>query len=280
MSSTDASAADRELKERHRRMWALGDYPAMARDWLWPLGERLVQAAAIAPGQRVLDVGAGTGNAAIRAAARGADVVASDLTPELFEDGRARAREAGVELEWRQADAEALPFADGEFDVVLSCIGAMFAPHHEATASELVRVCRPGGTIAMINWTPEGVIGQLFGAMKPYLPPPPAGASPPPKWGSEDHVRELFGTAVTGLKMTREVLPFDLLEEPAEYRDYFKQRYGPTIIAYRNVAGEPERAAALDADLAGLFERVNLADRGEPARYDLEYLLVTAQRAG
>src|SRR3954469_23036671 len=145
-TSTTAAAptdADRALKERHRKMWALGDYPQMVRDFLLPLGERLVDEAGIAAGDRVLDVGAGTGNAAIAAARRGARVVASDLTPELFEDGRARAAQAGAHLDWVQADAEALPFADGEFDVVLSCIGAMFAPRHPAVAAELTRVCRP-----------------------------------------------------------------------------------------------------------------------------------------
>jgi ubiquinone/menaquinone biosynthesis C-methylase UbiE len=279
-TETPGAAADRELKERHRKMWALGDYPAMARDFLLPLGERLVDAAGVTAGDRVLDIGAGTGNAAIAAAQRGARVVASDLTPELFADGRARAAELGVDLDWAQADAEALPFADGEFDVVLSCIGAMFAPHHDATASELLRVCRPGGTIAMLNWTPEGVIGQLFGTMKPYLPSPPPGASPPPLWGSEDHVRERFGADVADLSMARDVLPVALCDRPAEYRDYFKHRYGPTIVAYRNIAGEPGRADALDAQLDALFDRTNLAAAGEPARYEFEYLVLAGRRAG
>ena len=279
-TGTGAPDADRELKERHRKMWALGDYPAMARDFLLPLGERLIDAAGIAAGDRVLDVGAGSGNAAIAAAHRGARVVASDLTPELFADGRARAAEQGVDLEWVQADAEALPFADGEFDVVVSCIGAMFAPHHDATAAELLRVCRPGGTIAMLNWTPEGVIGELFGTMKPFLPAPPPGASPPPLWGSEDHVRACFGAAVQDLAMTREALPVALADHPAGYRDYFKQRYGPTIVAYRNIAGEPGRADELDARLDALFERTNLAAAGEPARYAFEYLVLAGRRAG
>jgi SAM-dependent methyltransferase len=274
------AVADRELKERHRKMWALGDYAGMARDFLLPLGERLVDGAAVAAGDRVLDIGAGTGNAAIAAARRGAQVIASDLTPELFADGRVRAAEHGVDLEWVQADAEALPFADGQFDVVMSCIGAMFAPHHDTTARELVRVCRPGGTIALLNWTPEGLIGELFRTMGPYLPAPPPGASPPPLWGSEDHVRERFGDSVTDLSMSRESLPVALFERPDDYRDYFKQRYGPTIVAYRNVAGEPDRADQLDAALAGLFERADLAAGGESARYEFEYLLLVGRRAG
>jgi ubiquinone/menaquinone biosynthesis C-methylase UbiE len=276
---TTTTAADRELKERHRKMWALGDYPSIAREMVAPLGERLVAAAGIAAGQRVLDVGAGTGNAAIPAAERGAAVVASDLTPELFEDGRARAAERGVELEWTQADAEALPFADGEFDVVMSCIGAMFAPHHEDVARELARVCRPGGTIAMINWTPEGMIGDVFRTMGPFMPAPPPGATPPPRWGSEDHVRELFGDTVTDLHMGRDVLPVMQFEEPVEYRDYFKARYGPTIVAYRNVADQPDRTRELDDAFARLTEERNLAAPGEPARFEMEYLVVVARRA-
>src|SRR3954451_2252265 len=282
-TSTTAAAptdADRALKERHRKMWALGDYPQMVRDFLLPLGERLVDEAGIAAGDRVLDVGAGTGNAAIAAARRGARVVASDLTPELFIAGRARAADEGVELEWVQADAEHLPFADGEFDVVISTIGAMFAPHHEATASELARVCRLGGTVGMINWTPEGVIGDLFRAMGPVMPAPPPGATPPPRWGSEEHVRELFGDTVTDLSMTRDVLPVAFLDEAAAYGEYFKHNYGPTIVAYKNVADDPARVAELDAALAHVFEQTNLAPSGAAARHAFEYLVVVARRAG
>ena len=141
-------------------------------------------------GQRVLDVAAGTGTSALPAARRGAEVTATDLTPELLDVGRAAAAAEGLELTWQTADAEALPYADAEFDVVLSAIGVMFAPHHQQAADELVRVCRPGGTIGVLSWTPEGFIGQLFATMKPYAPPPPPGASPAPLWGRADHVRE------------------------------------------------------------------------------------------
>src|SRR3954469_1053077 len=149
--------SDPELKTRHRAMWASGDYTHMVETFLLPLGPRLVETAGIGPGTRVLDVAAGTGNASLPAAERGAAVTASDLTPELLEAGRARAREAGLELEWAEADAERLPFADASFDVVMSSIGVMFAPHHQAAADELVRVCRPGGNIALLCWTPEGM---------------------------------------------------------------------------------------------------------------------------
>ncbi len=116
-------------------------------------------------------------------------MVACDLTPELFASGREQAAQHGVEVEWHEADAEALPYADSEFDVVLSCVGVMFAPHHQATADELTRVCRPGGTIGLLSWTPEGFLGQMLATIKPYAPPPPPGAQPPPLWGSENHVR-------------------------------------------------------------------------------------------
>ena len=192
MSSVPGS----ELKARHRAMWASGDYPSMVETFLLPLGPRLVGACGIGAGMRVLDVAAGTGNASIPAAERGATVTASDLTPELLEAGRRQAESRGLELEWVTADAESLPFEDESFDVVMSSIGAMFAPHHQDVADELVRVCRPGGTIGMLNWTPEGMIGALFRTMGPFAPPPPPGAQPPPLWGGEDHVRELFGDRV------------------------------------------------------------------------------------
>jgi ubiquinone/menaquinone biosynthesis C-methylase UbiE len=171
-------------------MWASGDYPGMVETFLLPLGPRLVEACRIGAGMPVLDVAAGTGNASIPAAQAGGEVTASDLTPEPFEAGRKRAQEAGVELDGVEADAENLPFEAESFDVVMSSIGAMFAPMHQQVTDELVRVCRPGGTIGMLNWTPEGMIGALFRTMGPFAPSPPPGAQPPPLWGSEDHVRE------------------------------------------------------------------------------------------
>ena len=170
---TAQTDADRALKQKHRAMWASGDYPTLASDLIWELGPRAVAAADVRPGERVLDVAAGSGNAAIPAALRGAMVVATDLAPELFDAGRRHATEAGAELEWREADAEALPFADDAFDVVLSTVGVMFAPHHQVAADELVRVVRPGGRIALISWTPEGFIGQMFKVMKPFAAPLP-----------------------------------------------------------------------------------------------------------
>ena len=270
--------ADRQLKAKHRALWASGDYPAVAADLIPDLGPRLVAACGVRSGQRVLDVAAGSGNAAVPAAATGATVTASDLTPELFEAGRAIAARHGVELDWVEADAEALPFDDNSFDVVLSCVGAMFAPHHQVTADELVRVVRPGGTIGMINWTPGGLIGNLFATMKPYAAPPPAGASAPPLWGDEDHVRELFGDKVTDLKARRETVRIDHCASPLEFREYWKRNYGPTIAAYRFNEDRPERVAELDRDFLTLLENWNQANEPGRTAYDAEYLLVTATK--
>jgi SAM-dependent methyltransferase len=271
----DTVAADRELKARHRAMWALGDYPSVATEIIPSLGPRLVEAAGVGAGDRVLDIAAGSGNVAIPAARTGASVVASDLTPELLETGRRDAEAAGVSLDWRQADAEALPFTDGEFDKVLSCVGIMFAPHHQAGADEMVRVCRPGGTIGLICWTPEGFIGQMFAAMKPFVAPPPPGAQPPPLWGDETHVRALLGDRVTDVAARRETLRVDHFGRPQDFRDYFKLRYGPTIAAYKGIADDPEKVAALDAALDDLAGRHDLGS----GVLEWEYLLLTARRA-
>ncbi len=271
-SRTD-EAADRALKAKHRTMWALGNYPAVASEVIPELGPVLVKACGVSAGDRVLDVGAGSGNAAIPAALAGAHVVASDLTPELFDAGRAAAAECGAELEWQQADAEALPYGDGEFDTVMSCVGVMFAPHHQRSADELVRVCRPGGTIGLLSWTPTGFIGQMFATMKPYAPPPPAGASPPPLWGDEDHVRKLLGDRVTDLDARRQEVRIGRFGSPEAFRNYFKSNYGPTIAVYRNLGFDTERVAALDQDLVDLARRFTAED----GTMSWEYLLVTAK---
>ena len=275
-STTDAGRA---LKAKHRAMWAFGDYPAVATDLVSSLGPTLVGACQVRPGDRVLDVAAGTGNAAIPAAEAGASVVASDLTPELLETGRREAERRGTTLEWREADAENLPFGDNEFDTVMSCLGVMFAPFHQATADELIRVCRPGGTIGLINWTPEGFIGQMFATMKPYAPPPPPGAQPPPLWGREDHVRELLGDQVTDVRARRQTVRISRFGRPEDFRDYFKANYGPTIAAYRGIADDPRRTAALDAELADLARRHDLAagSTGNTVM-EWEYLLLTAHK--
>jgi SAM-dependent methyltransferase len=265
--------ADRELKARHRALWASGDYPAVAAELIPELGPELVKAAGVRAGQRVLDVAAGSGNAAIPAAATGADVTASDLTPELFDAGRRIAAEQGVDLTWAEGDAEALPFPDGAFDVVLSCVGAMFAPRHQTVADELLRVTRPDGTIGMINWTPQGFIGNLFATMAPYAPPPPPGATPPPRWGDEEHVRALFGDRVTALDMRRQTVRMGENLDPTGFREYWKRNYGPTIAVYKFNADRPERIADLDRDFLKF-----LTDWNDGSGWAAEYLLVTARK--
>jgi SAM-dependent methyltransferase len=272
-----STVSDSELKGRHRAMWASGDYPSMVETFLLPLGPRLVEACAIGPDMRVLDVAAGTGNASIPAAQRGASVTASDLTPELLEAGRRRAESEGVELEWAEADAERLPFDPESFDVVISSIGAMFAPHHQDVADELVRVCRPGGTIGLLSWTPEGMLGALFRTIGPFAPPPPPGAQPPPMWGSEDHLAELFGDRVDWQTLERDLLEITAFERPRDYGEHFKGLYGPAIAARANAA-KSGREGEFDQALDQFCDEWN---RGTPdrARFEKEYLLAVGTRA-
>src|SRR4051794_15239109 len=271
-STSDADAA---LKGRHRAMWALGDYHAVATEVIPDLGPVLVEATHLGPGDHVLDVAAGSGNVAIPAAATGAHLVASDLTPELLDQGKADAEAAGVSLEWQVGDAEHLPYDDNMFDAVTSCVGVMFAPHHQEAADELVRVCRPGGRIGLISWTPTGFIGQLFATMKPYVAPPPPGAQPPPLWGDIEHVRGLLGDRVTDIQASQQLLNAGDLSDPVAFREYFKRNYGPTIAAYRGLAEDPERTAELDQALLDLVERFRTPD----GKVEWEYLLVIATKA-
>jgi SAM-dependent methyltransferase len=265
-----SSPAITELKSRHRAMWASGDYPSMVETFLTPLGPRLVGALDIHPGDTVLDVAAGTGNASLPAAARGARVTASDLTPELLDAGRARA--GALELDWVAADAEALPFGDGEFDVTMSAIGVMFAPHHAEAAAELVRVTRSGGKVGVLSWTPEGMIGSLFRTMGPFAPPPPPGASPAPLWGSEAHLRSLFGDDVAWQSFTSDTLRVDAFPDARDFGEHFRQRYGPTIAtrAYAASQGrETEFDAALDAFCDEWFR---------DGHFELEYLVAVGTK--
>ncbi len=237
---TDARASDGvddELKAKHRKVWSLGNYPAVAKALIPHLGATLVEASGIRPGQDVLDVAAGSGNATIPAAQLGARVVGQDLTPALLAAGAAEAEQLGLEIDWREGDAEAMEFTDNSFDTVISSIGVMFAPHHQRAADELLRVVRPGGTIGLLSWTPDGFIGQMFAAMKPFaMAPPPPGAQPPPLWGSEAHVRELFSDRARVETCSRGMVTVTRFATPEEFRDYFKLYYGPTIAAYRAVA--------------------------------------------
>ena len=272
-----STATEAQLKSATRAMWALGDYHTFAKTLVWELGPLVVEACGVAAGQRLLDVAAGTGNVAVRAAEAGARVVASDITPENFEAGRREARARGVEVEWVEADAEALPFGDGEFDVVTSSLGAMFAPNHRRVADELLRVCRPGGTIGMLNFTPEGLAGDFFGVFVPYMPAPPPNSSPPLMWGSEEHVRKLFGDRVESLETTRR----EYVERAATPEDYcalFKATFGPAVAVYASLGDQPERKAALDQKFLEFATSSNRGAPGGPAEYHYEYLLVVARR--
>lgn len=272
--TTVPATADSRLKAMHRQMWASGDYTRVADVVIPTLGRHLGEASGIGPGDRVIDIGAGAGNASLPAARAGAVVVATDLTPELLDSGRARAEAEGLDLTWQVADAEALPFGDGEFDVAISTVGVMFAPHHQIAADEPLRVVRPGGRIAMANWTPAGFIGRMFAMMKPYAPPPPPGAQPPPLWGDADHVAGLFGERVRDVSAATVPLAVDCFGSGEDFRDFFKAHYGPTIAIYRAIADDPDAVAALDSALAGLGRSQDTGD----GRMDWEYLLWTGTR--
>ena len=268
-----------KTKNPAREIWALGDYHRFAKELFWSLGPVLVDACGIAPGQRVLDVGAGTGNVAIRAAQAGADVVALDITPESLAAGRREAESLGVELNWVEGDAQALPFNDDEFDVVTSSAGAMFAPDHQAVADELLRVCRPGGTIGMIAFAAQGVSGAFFELLGRFMPAPPPGALPPILWGDEDHVRQLFGDRVASLDLTHRQYVEKLSSgraTPQDYVAFYKATFGPVVATYSALADQPDRVAALDRELLDLATRWN---QGTPevAEYRYDYLLIVAQ---
>jgi SAM-dependent methyltransferase len=244
-----------QLKKNARAAWAAGDYPAIARRQLWPVGERIVRHVGIRAGEDVLDVACGTGNAALRAAAAGARTVGVDLTPELLQAGRALASEAGVAVEWKEGDAESLPLADESFDAVVSVFGCMFAPRHEVVAREVARVLRRGGRLGICAWTPEGAVGRFFRAMGAYMPPPPPDFSTPPlAWGNEDHVRRLFSGTGVELEFRRETVDFPPLESLEAEVEFATTKFGPLIMARKFL--EPQgRWPALLADLARLMEK-------------------------
>lgn len=272
------SAPNDHLEHPQRAIWRLGDYPAVARDVVGGLGPALVRACEIREGQRVLDVAAGAGNAAIPAAEAGAEVIALDLTPELFEAGRAEARRRGVDVEWLEGDAQDLPFEDDRFDVVMSCIGAMFAPDHVVTARELARVCRPGGTVGLITWPPDGSVAGFFKTFSVYAPPPPEDFRPPTLWGSEDYVRNLFGDHLEGWQAARKRLVVEHFATPQEWCDYYKANFGPTIATYAAIADDPVLTARLDSDFLVFATEHNLSDRPDRTLYHLEYMVFTASK--
>jgi SAM-dependent methyltransferase len=265
------------LKLAHRATWAAGDYPAVARHIDDGPVRAALKAAQVQPGTRVLDVATGSGNVALRAAEARAQVVGLDLVPELLDVAHSRAQAAGLDVEWVHGDAEALPFADGSFDSVTSVFGVQFAPRHQVTADELVRVCRRGGTIGLVNWTPEGLIGEMFQVMGHYLPKPPAFVTAPPRWGDEGHVRELFAGHDVTLSFTRESNLF-AFETVDAYQTFFEERYGPTIKAQEKLAPEG-RWDECRAELRDLFERMNTATDGT-CRIQAEYVAISINRHG
>ena len=253
------------IKQRQQATWASGDY-AVVGTTLQIVGESLAEAADVRAGDRVLDVAAGNGNATLAAARRFARVTSTDYVPSLLDKGRERARAEGLSVQFQEADVEALPFADGSFDVVLSTFGAMFAPDQERTAQEMMRVLRPGGRLAMANWTPNGFIGRLFKTIGAHVPPP-AGIKPPPLWGTEARLAELFGAQAKQLRCERRHFNFRYLS-PAHWVTVFREVYGPTHKAF--AALEPADAATLEREIIALLEAMNVAGPGSlvvPSEY-------------
>ncbi len=257
-----------------QQIWSKGDF-AMVASLVNFASESLVENLDLVPGERVLDVATGSGNAAIAAARRTwGNTVGADYVPALLERGRQRAAAERLDVEFVEADAQDLPFEDGSFDVVTSVFGAMFAPDQEKTAAELLRVVKPGGRIGMGNWTPDGGVGEMFGTIAKHAPPPP-GLESPLRWGTEERLRELFGDGISDLRVESRVSrqPFRSADH---YIEFFRRYFGPTQMAYDRVGEEGE--AALTADLKSLLEGMNSA--GDRAMVlEAEYLQVIATRA-
>ncbi|HLB16809.1 MAG TPA: methyltransferase domain-containing protein [Burkholderiales bacterium] len=263
------------VKARQRATWSAGDY-AVIGTRLQIVGEALCEAVDLRAGSRVLDVAAGNGNASLAAARRWCEVVATDYVPALLDNARARAAAERLPIEFREADAENLPFPDASFDVVLSTFGVMFTPNQERAAAELLRVCRPGGKIGLANWTPESFIGQLFKAIGKHLPPPP-GLKSPALWGTEVRLAELFASAAEEIDAQRRDYVFRY-RSPAHWLEVFRTYYGPTYKAFG--ALDPKQQAALADDVTALLGRFNRAG-DESLVVPSEYLeVVITKRVG
>ena len=260
------------VKSRQQATWSSGDY-AVIGTTLAITGELLCEAVDLRPDQRVLDVAAGNGNATLAAARRWANVTSTDYVAALLERGRARAKADGLSVTFQEADAEALPFDDNAFDVVLSVFGVMFTPNQEQAAQELLRVCRSGGKIGLANWTPDGFIGHVFRTIGKYIPPAP-GVKPPALWGTEERLRELFGAGISQLTVTRRMFTFRY-QSAEHWLDVFRTYYGPVLKAFAalDTAGQ----ANLARDLTELLERFNRGGAGTLA-VPSEYLEVVATR--
>src|SRR5262249_32543661 len=265
-----------EAKQQARAAWAAGDYDRVA-DLIWEVGERIVQRVGVGPYEEVLDVACGTGTAAIRAGQAGARVVGVDLTPELFDAARERASAIGVEVEWVMGDAEALTFGDETFDVVLSTFGWLWVPGHQVTAHEIARVLRRNGRMGLTTWTPEGAGGELFEITGSYLPPPPALASPPALWGSEEYVSELFADTGIELEFVRESVVWRFPSVP-EAGETFTATLGPLVKA--RMLLEPQgRWHELHDEIAAWSKRGNQSGT-EAVALPVEYLVVLGHMHG
>ena len=255
------------VKAKQQQTWSSGDFHVIAA-LIQPTAERLVDSADLRAGMRVLDVATGSGNAAIAAARLGATVEGVDYVPALLARGRLRAAAEGFDIRFVEGDAEALPYADGEFDAVTTIFGSMFAPDHRQAAAELLRVTRPGGTVAVASWTPEGFIGQLLKTVGKHVPPP-AGVASPILWGTESHLREIFDEGISSMAVTERTFTWRFTSAQALV-DTFRTWYGPTFKAFAAL-GTPEAQAALEADLIALattYDRLGDADTiAVPATY-------------
>jgi ubiquinone/menaquinone biosynthesis C-methylase UbiE len=245
------------LKTRQHAAWSSGDY-AVVGTTLQIVGEELCEALDLRSGQKVLDVAAGNGNVTLAAARRWCDVVSTDYVPSLLERGRLRAEAEGLSVEFKEADAEALGFANASFDVVVSTFGVMFAPDHDKAAAELVRVCKSGGKIGLANWTPEGFIGQLFKVLGKYLPPP-AGTRSPAQWGTQARIAEMFGAAAASIKAESRMFSFRY-RSPEHFVEIFRNFYGPTHKAF--AALNSVNQLGFQNDLLALIGRMNRAEDG------------------
>jgi ubiquinone/menaquinone biosynthesis C-methylase UbiE len=253
------------LKARQQAAWSSGDY-AVVGTTLQIVGEELCEALDVRPGQKVLDVAAGNGNASLAAARRWCEVVATDYVPALLERARERAAAERLDMVFREADAEALPFSDDTFDVVVSTFGVMFTPDHDRAAAELARVCKPGGKIGLANWTPDGFIGQLFKTIGKHVAPPP-GAKSPALWGTRTRIGELFEPHAASIESSLRNFVFRY-RTPAHWLDVFKTYYGPVLKTF--AALEPAAQATLERDLLGLIDRFNRSKDGSmivPSEY-------------
>ena len=262
------------LKSRLKSMWMAGDFGQIAKQ-IETSAQEFIDRLELKPGERVLDVACGSGNLALPAARAGAIVTGVDIAPNLLEQARARAAAENLTIKFDEGDAESLPYDAAAFDVVVSMYGAMFAPRPELVASELVRVCRPGGRIAMANWTPEGHIGQMFKATGKHVPPP-ANMPSPLKWGDEETVRERLRDGIAELKLTKRICRFELPFSPAEVVEHFRTYYGPTQRAFETL--DTNGQAALRTELERLWSENNQAT-DNTTLVDGEYLEVLATRA-